>query len=172
MPPTVATALGWQSPMVGDGSPTEAIAFAGRRAPRCRSRWCPAQQRRPPQSLQPRCERPLLALTARSLHCRDSVRLQSYFQRPDEPVGTPARDPGLYGAFFVKPLRRGSSFFLRQFLCPIWSPFLRPDPHIPDAVARRGCQGWASRLRCHALPSSPGHTLTAPSTTAHSVWSG
>ena len=32
---------------------------------------------------------PLMALTARSLHCRDSVRLQSYFHRPDEPVSTP-----------------------------------------------------------------------------------
>ena len=28
-----------------------------------------------------------------TLHCRDSVRLQSYFHRPDEPVRTPARDP-------------------------------------------------------------------------------
>jgi len=36
-----------------------------------------------------------MALTARSLHCRDSVRLQSYFHRPDEPVSTPARDPNL-----------------------------------------------------------------------------
>jgi hypothetical protein len=36
---------------------------------------------------------PRLYLTARSLHCRDSVRLQSYFHRPDEPVSTPARAP-------------------------------------------------------------------------------
>ena len=36
-----------------------------------------------------------MAQTARSLHCRDSVRLQSYFHRPDEPVSTPARDPQL-----------------------------------------------------------------------------
>jgi hypothetical protein len=34
-----------------------------------------------------------MALTARSLHCRDSVRLQSYFHRPYEPVSMPARDP-------------------------------------------------------------------------------
>ena len=104
--------------------------------------------------------------------CSSSVSLWGMKRRAANVVTTPVFDPGLYGAFFVKPLRRGSSFFLRQFLCPIWSPFLRPDPHIPDAVARRGCQGWASRQRCHALPSSPGHTLTAPSTTAHSVWSG
>jgi len=37
----------------------------------------------------------LLALTARSLHCRGSVRLQSYFHRPGEAVSTPARDPKL-----------------------------------------------------------------------------
>jgi hypothetical protein len=40
------------------------------------------------------CSRlPLMALTARSLHCRDSVRLHSYFHRTGEPVSTPARDP-------------------------------------------------------------------------------
>ena len=42
------------------------------------------------------CSRlPLMALTARSLHCRDSVRLHSYFHRTGEPVSTPARDPDL-----------------------------------------------------------------------------
>ena len=54
-----------------------------------------------------RCMSLLLALTARSLHCRDSVRLQSYFHRPDEPVSTPPRDPdrpsteGVNGKEFV-----------------------------------------------------------------------
>jgi hypothetical protein len=38
--------------------------------------------------------RQFLALTARSLHRGDSVRLQSYFHRPDEPVSTPARHLG------------------------------------------------------------------------------
>src|SRR5262245_34955267 len=38
--------------------------------------------------------RQLLALTASSLHCRDSVRLQSYIPCPDEPASTPVRDPG------------------------------------------------------------------------------
>ena len=36
---------------------------------------------------------PVPALTARSLHCRNSVRLQGYFPRPDEPVSTPVLDP-------------------------------------------------------------------------------
>jgi len=34
-----------------------------------------------------------VALTARSLHCRDFVRLHSYFHHPDEPAGMPAHDP-------------------------------------------------------------------------------
>jgi len=33
-----------------------------------------------------------LAMTARSLHCRDSVRLQCYFHRSDELASMPARD--------------------------------------------------------------------------------
>jgi hypothetical protein len=36
---------------------------------------------------------PVMALTARSLHCSGSVRLQSYFHRPDEPAGMPVHDP-------------------------------------------------------------------------------
>jgi hypothetical protein len=36
--------------------------------------------------------------------------------------------------FFLQP-----NFFVR-----LESPFLRPDPHRPNAVARRGCQGWPS----------------------------
>ena len=78
----------------------------------------------------------------------------------------------LVWGFFCQASPQGLIFFLRQFLCSIWSPFLRPDPQIPGAVARRGCQGWPSRQHCHALPSSPGHTLTAPSTAARLWWSG
>jgi len=37
----------------------------------------------------------VLALTARSLHCSGSVRLQSYFARPDETVSMPGLDPYL-----------------------------------------------------------------------------
>ena len=35
------------------------------------------------------------------------------------PTAHDAFDPGLYGAFFVKPLCRRLIFFLRQFLCSI-----------------------------------------------------
>jgi len=45
-----------------------------------------------PMGIEPLIYAPL-ALTARSLHCRGSVRLQSYFHRPGEAVSTPARDP-------------------------------------------------------------------------------
>src|SRR5215510_12682373 len=36
---------------------------------------------------------PRLYLTARSLHCGDSVRLRCYFRRPDELASMPACDP-------------------------------------------------------------------------------
>jgi hypothetical protein len=49
----------------------------------------------------------LVALTARSLHCSGSVRLQSYFLRPDEPVSMPARDP-------ISPCCRVARGMLRQ----------------------------------------------------------
>src|SRR5215469_15758850 len=50
--------------------------------------------------------------------------------------------------FFLQP-----NFFVR-----LESPFLRPDPQHPNAVARRGCQGWPSLKyllmirRCQATP--------------------
>jgi len=56
------------------------------------------------------------------------------------------------------------SFFLHSsFFVRLESPFLRPDPFIPAAVARRGCQG---RRFLSAAESS---SLTGPSTTALSV---
>jgi hypothetical protein len=50
------------------------------------------EQREPNVALRERA-RLLVALTARSLRCRDTVRLQCYVHRPDEPVSMPARDP-------------------------------------------------------------------------------
>src|SRR5262245_36149139 len=49
-----------------------------------------------------------MALTARSLHCRDSVRLQCYFPVPDQRVSMPARDLGHWrsGGGLTKALRR------------------------------------------------------------------
>jgi hypothetical protein len=64
--------------------------------------------------------------------------------------------------FFLQP-----NFFVR-----LESPFLRPDPHRPNAVARRGLSRLAvAQISPHA-PAMPGHTLTAPSTAARSLWSG
>jgi len=51
------------------------------------------------------------------------------------------------------PSTQFSNFFVR-----LESPFLRPDPQHPNAVARRGCQGWPSLKyllmirRCQATP--------------------
>jgi hypothetical protein len=42
------------------------------------------------------------------------------------------------GRFLSRGCPKGSiHFFVRQFLCSTWQPFLRPDPHI-DAPARAG----------------------------------
>jgi hypothetical protein len=62
-------------------------------------------------------------------------------------------------AFFLRP-----NFFVR-----LESPFLRPDPQRPNAVARRGCQGWPSLRYLLMAPAMPGHTLTGPSTAARSL---
>ena len=51
-------------------------------------------------------------------------------------------------------------------------PFLRPDPRVWEAGARRGCQGRAVALHWPHAPSFPGRALTAPSTAARSFWSG
>jgi hypothetical protein len=51
----------------------------------------------------------------------------------------------LYGAFEVKHLFHGILHFLPpSFFVRLGIPFLRPDPHVLDAGARRGCQGRPS----------------------------
>jgi hypothetical protein len=79
----------------------------------------------------------------------------------------------LYGDFEVKHLFHGILHFLRSsFFVRLGSPFLRPDPHVLDAGARRGCQGRPPLCRCLKSPSFPGRALTAPSTAARWLWSG
>jgi hypothetical protein len=64
-------------------------------------------------------------------------------------------------------------FFLQlNFFVRLESPFLRPDPQCPNAVARRVCQGWPSLRYLLMLSAMPGQTLTNPSTAARSLWSG
>jgi hypothetical protein len=64
-------------------------------------------------------------------------------------------------------------FFLQlHFFVRLESPFLRPDPQCPNAVARRVCQGWPSLRYLLMISAMPGHTLTNPSTAARSLWSG
>ena len=63
-------------------------------------------------------------------------------------------------------------FFLQlNFFVRLESPFLRPDPQCPNAVARRVCQGWPSLRYLLMLSAMPGQTLTNPSTAARSLWS-
>jgi hypothetical protein len=57
------------------------------------------------------------------------------------------------------------SFFVRLGI-----PFLRPDPHVLEAGARRGCQGRPSLCAASlSIVSRP--ALIDPSTTARSLWS-
>ena len=61
-------------------------------------------------------------------------------------------------------------FFLQlNFFIRFESPFLRPDPQCPNAVARRVCQGWPSLRYLLMLSAMPGQTLTNPSTAARSL---
>ena len=59
----------------------------------------------------------------------------------------------LYGAFEVKHLFHGILHFLLlpSFFVRLGSPFLRPDPHVLDAGAHRGCQGRPSLRQCLTL---------------------
>ena len=51
----------------------------------------------------------------------------------------------LYGAFVVKHLFHTILYFLHtSFFVRLGIPFLRPDPHVLEAGARRGCQGRPS----------------------------
>ena len=52
----------------------------------------------------------------------------------------------LYEAFEVKHYFAAfCTFFIPSFFVRLGIPFLRPDPHVLEAGARRGCQGRPSR---------------------------
>jgi hypothetical protein len=58
----------------------------------------------------------------------------------------------LYGAFGVKHYFTGILHFLHtSFFVRLEIPFLRPDPHVLEAGARRGCQGRPSLYAGHTL---------------------
>src|SRR6516162_9208071 len=82
----------------------------------------------------------------------------------------------LYGALEVKHLFSGILHFLHflhtSFFVRLGIPFLRPDPHVLEAGARRGCQGRPSRWPGGHAQSFAGCALTAPTTAARLLWSG
>ena len=65
----------------------------------------------------------------------------------------------LYGAFEVKHLFHGILYFLHpSFFVRLGIPFLRPDPHVLEVGARRGCQGRPSLcadLTLHRFQAEP-----------------
>src|SRR3954454_10556631 len=78
----------------------------------------------------------------------------------------------LYGAFIVKEFGQGDSLSYLGFFVRSDRPFLRPDPRYAHVGARRSCQGWPFAPTLQQASLFPGHTLTAPSTTARSVRPG
>jgi hypothetical protein len=71
----------------------------------------------------------------------------------------PPEGLSLYGAFEVKRFSRHSPvpYFLHSsFFVRLEIPFLRPDPHVSEAGAHRGCQGRPSlclgRTLCRSRP--------------------
>ena len=61
-------------------------------------------------------------------------------------------EQALYGAFEVKHLFHGILHFLHSsFFVRLGIPFLRPDPHVMEAGARRGGQGRPSLCRGRTL---------------------
>ena len=94
------------------------------------------------------CPTPAMAIALRNV---EAATLANDGSPPITRTTFPTCRAHLYGAFFVK-ISAGAILFIRQFLCSIWSPFLRPDPQIPGAVARRGL----SRLAvAPTLPRAP-----------------
>ena len=74
-------------------------------------------------------------------------------------------EQALYGAFEVKHIFYTTLHFLHSsFFVRLGIPFLRPDPHVLDAGARRGCQGRPSL--CPGRTPFPGRALTDTSTAA------
>jgi hypothetical protein len=63
------------------------------------------------------------------------------------------------------------TFFIPSFFVRFGIPFLRPDPWVLQAGARRDCQaGRRSALASHSIVSRP--RLIDPGTAARSLWSG
>src|SRR6516165_2675404 len=84
------------------------------------------------------------------------LRLMTKSNLVDRITGRSAGFSPLYGALEVKHLfsriLHFLSFLHTGFFVRLGIPFLRPDPHVLEAGARRGCQGRPS------LP--PGGTLS------------
>jgi hypothetical protein len=90
------------------------------------------------------------------------------------PLGGRPEGLSLYGAFEVKRFSRHSPlhYFLHSsFFVRLEIPFLRPDPHVSEAGAHRGCQGRPSLCLGRTLRRSRPR-LDRPSTAAGWLWSG
>jgi hypothetical protein len=79
----------------------------------------------------------------------------------------------LYGALEVKQRIHGMLFFpSTQFLCSTRKPISSPRPASSECCRAQGLSRLAVAQISRHAPAMPGHTLTAPSTAARSLWSG
>ena len=83
------------------------------------------------------------------------------------------RPKTLYGALEVKQRIHGMLFFpSTQFLCSTRKPISSPRPASSECCRAQGLSRLAVAQISRHAPAMPGHTLTAPSTAAGSLWSG
>src|SRR5207344_2233541 len=86
-----------------------------------------------------------------------------------EPVRIDAGPPCM-GSFLSSGFR--AAIFLDRFLCSIWKPVSSPRPAILQSRRAQELSRLAVAPTFPHAPPLPGHTLTALSTTAHSMRSG
>ena len=105
-------------------------------------------------------------------HPRDFVPWRFFADRRRSQLpSAPRRLKTLYGAFVVKGSQPAIILFLHQFLCSIWKPVSSPRPTRPQCCRAQGPSRLVVAPTLTRASSTAGHTLTAPSTAAHSLWS-
>src|SRR6185503_952000 len=128
-----------------------------------------------PQQVQTRDEIPIAPATT-SVRNRPRFRALAVFgRRPQQRMDRPSsRQPKtLYGALEVKQNNSGHVIFLQSnFFARLESPFLHPDPATSKRCRAQGLSRLAAAQISPHAPAMPGHTLTAPSTAARSLWWG
>ena len=86
--------------------------------------------------------------------------------------GSPCFRVSLVWGLFCQAVSERRIFFLHRFLCSIWNPVSSPRPAVLQSRRAQELSRLAVAPTFPHAPPLPGHTLTALSTTAHSMRSG